>query len=243
MPKTLSDAAVVARIHVLIIWRALPVYIVILTLFPLAFLFFAKYLTPEGFPVGSRLVTGSIVFMLGVTIVNELSQTLLNERFNQHLKLIIAAPVSKGSYAAGVVAAGLLRGLISTYVILLFAPLFDVHIELSVWLLPLTLLCALSLTGLALVIGTWSPNAQMGNLLANTVGILVVFFSPIYFPLSRLPDWLQWPARFSPYTHAGSAIDAVLSGAGGFYDEMALLAAITAGALSLGIWGMRWRDI
>ncbi len=99
------------------------------------------------------------------------------------------------------------------------------------------------MTGVALVIGTWSPNQQMGNLLANSIGILIVMFSPIYYPISRLPDWLQWPARFSPYTHAASAIDAILSGAGGFYGELALLAAITAAAMALGVAGMRWRDV
>jgi ABC-2 type transport system permease protein len=194
-------------------------------------------------PGGNRLVTGSIVFSLGLTIVNELSQTLLNERFNQQLKLIVVAPVNKASYAGGVVAAGLMRGILGSYILLLFAPLFDIHIELSLWLIPLTLLCALSLTGIALVIGTWAPNATMGNLLANTVGILVVMFSPIYYPVSRLPDWLEWPARLSPYTHAGTAIDAVLSGSGDFYGEMGLLAAITVVAMAAGVAGMRWRDI
>lgn len=243
MSKLISDAVVVARIHFLIIQRSWAIYVVIFTLFPLAFLFFAKNLTPEGYPVGSRLITGSIVFSLGLTIVNELANTMVQERFNQHLKLIVVSPVHKVSYAAGVIASGLLRGLITCYVILLFAPLFGIHIHLSLWIIPLSILCALSLTGLALVIGTWSPNAQMGNLLANTVGILVVMFSPIYYPVSRLPELLQWPARLSPYTHAGTALDAVLSGSGGFYGEMALLAAITAVALTLGLAGMRWRDI
>lgn len=243
MLKGVTDAAVIARIHFLQIQRAWPIYSIVFILFPLSFLFFAKNLTPEGFPVGSRLITGSIVFTLGLTIVNDLSQTLINERFNYQLKLIIVSPVSKVSYATGVITAGLLRGVLSSYVILVFAPMFDIHIELSLWLVPLTLLSALSLTGVALVIGTWAPSASMGNLMANTLGILIVLFSPIYYPVSRLPEWLQWPARLSPYTHAGSAIDAVLSGAGNSYGEMGVLAGITAVALALGLYGMRWRDV
>jgi ABC-2 type transport system permease protein len=243
MSRFLAEAAVVAKIHFLYITRQIVVYMVVFTLLPLSFVFFAKYLTPPGVEVGSRLITGSIVFSLGITIVNELSQTLLNERFNQQLKLIIVSPASKASYAAGVVVAGLLRGLLSCCVILLFAPLFGIHIHLSPWLAPLALLCALSLTGLALVVGTWSPSPELGNVLANSAGILVVLFSPLYYPLSRLPEWLQWPARFSPYTHAASAIDAVLSGSGGFYGEMAVLAGLTLAAMALGVWGMRWRDV
>lgn len=44
-------------------------------------------------------------------------------------------------------------------------------------------------------------------------------------------------------THAGTAIDGVLSGAGGFYDEIGILALITAVTLTLGIVGMRWREV
>ena len=243
MRKVHDDAWTIATIHMLMISRQFAIYMVIFTLFPLSFLYFAKYLTPPGVPVGSRLITGSIVFSLGLTIVNELAQTLLNERFNQQLKLIIVAPVSKASYAIGVISGGLVRGLISSVTILLFAPLFGIEVHLSLWLIPMSLLCALSLTGVALVIGTWSPSQQTGNLLANSVGILIVIFSPLYYPLSRLPDWLQWPARLSPYTHAASAIDGVLSGAGHFYGETLLLLAITVVAMAAGIWGMRWRDV
>ncbi len=243
MPKIVRDSCTVAQIHFLAIWRDLPIYFIMFTLFPLSFLFFANYIVPEGVPVGSRLITGSIVFTLGVTIVNGIAQELLNRRFNNQLKLVIVAPVRKLSFAAGIISDGLLRGAIGAFVIIVFAPLFGIHIEFSLWLLPLTLLSALSLTGVALVIGTWSPTQEIGNVLTNTIGILIVFFSPIYYPLSRLPEWLQWPARLSPYTHAGSAIDAVLSGRGGFYGETAILAAITAVALVLGVAGMRWRDV
>ncbi len=243
MPKAMIDAWVVAKINLLGPWRMLPIYLLLFTLFPLSFLFFARNLTPPGITLSTRLITGSIVFGLGLTIVNDLSGTVLNERFNWQLKLIQVCPVSKSSYAVGVIMAGLVRGLVNAAIILLFAPLFGIHVHLTLWLVPLTLLCALSMSGIAFLVGTWAPSQQLGQVLANSVGILVVMFSPIYYPLSRLPAWLQWPARLSPYTHAGTAIDAVLSGHGGFYGEMGVLAAITAATLALGLWGMRWRDV
>jgi ABC-2 type transport system permease protein len=242
VPKAITDAWVVAKINLLGPWRMLPIYVLLFTLFPLSFLFFARNLTPPGIALSTRLITGSIVFGLGLTIVNDLSQTVLNERFNWQLKLIQVCPVNKASYAVGVIIAGLARGVVNAAIILLFAPLFGIHVHLSLWLVPLILLCALSLSGIAFLVGTWAPSQQLGNVLANSVGILVVMFSPIYYPLSRLPEWLQWPARFSPYTHAGTAIDAVLANRGGFYDEMIVLAAITALTLVAGFWGMRWRE-
>ena len=243
MPKVLRDAAIIARVHLLAIQREFFAYIVVLGLFPLGILFFARYLVPEGVPVGARLIAGSVVFSLGLTTVNNLSQIMVNERFNNHLKLIIVAPVHRLSYAIGVIAFSSVQGVTGALLVLLFAPLFGIHIELSPWLIPVGLLCALSMTGVGLLIGTWAPSAQAGNLLANTVGILVVMLSPIYFDLSRLPAWLQWPARLSPYTHAGAAMNSILSGAGDFQGEVGILAGITAVTLVLGIAGMRWRDV
>ncbi len=66
--------------------------------------------------------------------------------------------------------------------------------------------------------------------------------SPIYYPVSRLPDWLEPIARLSPYTYAANALDAILSGRGGFGDDVAILAAITAVSMTIGLAGMRWRE-
>jgi ABC-type multidrug transport system permease subunit len=79
-------------------------------------------------------------------------------------------------------------------------------------------------------------------MMANTLGILVVILSPVYYPIERLPGWLQWLVRFSPYTHAGEAMNRVLSGQGGFEREMLILAGITVVGLVIGILGLRWRE-
>jgi ABC-2 type transport system permease protein len=243
LPKPLVDALVVLRIESLQLQRRLVLYLVVMLLFPLGVLFFARYLLPEGVDVGPRLIAGSIVFNLGITVVNSLSQSIAWARFNHQLKLFQVRPLSRGAYAAGVTSFWVLLAVVNACLILLFAPLFGIDIQLSLWFLPLALLTALSMTGLALLIGTWAPSMQTGNLLSNVVGILLVMVSPIYFPLSRLPEWLQYPARLSPYKYAADAFDAILSGASGFYDEVAVLAAIAAAGLLLGVRGMRWREV
>jgi ABC-2 type transport system permease protein len=243
LPKSVTDALIIAQIQLLSIWRMLIFFPIFYVLFPMTFLFFARNLTPPGQPLSTRLVTGSIVFTLGISIVNELAQNLSNQRFSNQLKLVMAQPVSKLSFAAGFVMAGITRGIFTAATILLFAPAAGVHIVFGVWLIPLTLLAALSLTGLALVIGTCSPTREVGSMLANMIGIMIVFLSPVYFPLSRLPEIWQWPARLSPYTHAANAIDGILSGSGVAYGEIAILTAITAVTLTLGVMGMRWREV
>jgi len=199
-------------------------------------------LTPPGFDIGVRLVTGSLVFGLGLMTVNNLAQFILAERFNNQTKLVVVAPVHPLSYAGGILAYSVFQSLVTAAVILSFAPLVDIDITLSFWLVPLILLTAVSMTGIAIVIGTWAPSLEMGNMLANTLGILVVILSPVYYPIERLSEWLRWVARLSPYTHAGEAINRVLSGQGGFEREALVLAGITVVGLVIGIVGLRWRE-
>jgi len=135
------------------------------------------------------------------------------------------------------------RAVLGACLLLLFAPAFGIDIHLSVWFLPVAVLTAVSLSGLALVISTRTPTWEVGNMLGSVVGIFVALMSPIYFPASRLPDWMEPLALLSPYTYAADALNSILSGQAGFFDEMAILAAITVASLCIGIAGMRWREV
>jgi ABC-type multidrug transport system permease subunit len=183
-----------------------------------------------------------MVFSLGISTVNSLAQTLLTERFNHQLQMLVVAPVHRISYALGAIGFGALRGTAGSLIVLLAAPFLGFDIQATVWLLPIALLTAVSMAGMSLVIGTWSRDLMSGNLLAQVAGILVVMLSPVYFSLSRLPDWLQWPARLSPYTHAADAFQGSLSGQTPF-GEIGILFVLTVATISLGIAGMRWRDV
>ena len=244
MRKFASDALVIFEIEMLKARAWWPFYMMAVIVFPIGTLYFAKWLIPPGAEdlVGTRMMTGSLVFALGLMTVNNLAQVMLTERFNNTLKLVITSPVHPLSYAAGIVSFSLLLGMLTGAAVLSFAPVVGIDIHLSWWLVPVLALTSLSLTGIAVVIATWSPSAEVGNVMANMAGIMVTMLSPVYFPIERLPHWLRWVARFSPYTHAGAAVDRILSGRGGFGTEVALLAAITAGGLAVGVAGLRWRE-
>lgn len=244
MRKFLSDTLVILEIQLLKLRAWWPLYVVIIIVFPIGTLYFAKWLIPpsaEGL-VGTRLMTGSLVFALGLMTVNNLAQVMLTERFNNTLKLVITSPVSPLSYAAGVVTFSLLLGMVTAGAVLSFSPVVGIDIHLSWSLVPVLALTSLSLTGMGVVIATWAPTAEVGNLLANVAGIIVTMLSPVYFPIERLPHWLRWVARFSPYTHAGAAIDGILSGRGGYGHEVLYLALITTAGLGIGVAGLRWRE-
>jgi ABC-type multidrug transport system permease subunit len=242
MPKPINDALAIAWLEWLRYRAVLYVLTFILLLWPLAMLFLVRHIFPEDVAVGPRLIAGSIVFVLGLNSVNNTANTLVFWRFSYRLKLLISSPVHPASFAAGFLTVPVIHALLTASAVLLFAPLFGISIQLSPWFVPAALLTACSMVGLALVIGTWAPTRILGGQISQIACILLVMVSPIYYPVSRLPDWLQPVAQLSPFTHAANVFDDVLSGKGGFYGELTILAAITVVGLTLGLAGMRWRE-
>lgn len=244
MAKAASDALAIFQLEFLKMRVWLPFYAFNIIVAPIGLLLFAKALTPPGFggSVEVRLVTGSLVFGLGAMTVNNLAQLLAQERFTFQQKLVMTSPVHPLSYAGGVVAYAVVQAVVTAAVVLSFAPAFDIDIHLSLWLAPLILLTTLSMTGIAVTIATWAPTWEIGNLLANVMGLMVTLLSPVYYPIERLPEWLRWVARLSPYTHAGNAINDVLSGYAVPEREVLVLAAITVAGILIGVAGLRWRE-
>jgi ABC-type multidrug transport system permease subunit len=212
--------------------------------FPIGNLYFAQWLIPEGAGdlVGTRLLTGSLVFALGIMTVNNLAQTVLWERFSRMLNLVITSPIHPLSYALGVVGFSMLNAAVTAVVVLSFAPVVGIDIHLDWRIVPVIAATALSLTGVAVIVATWAPSQEAGNIFSNLLGIMVALFSPVYFPLERLPEWLQWPVRLSPYTHAAEAIDRILSDSGAVVMPLLYLGLITATTLVVGIKGLRWQE-
>jgi ABC-2 type transport system permease protein len=244
MRKALSDALVVFEIQMLKMRAWGPIYLLSIVIVPIGTLLFAKALTPPGQSdaVATHLISGALVFGIGIMSVNNLAQLMAMERFMNMLKLIVTSPVHPLSYALGVIAFSVVQGMITAGVVLAFAPALGISVHLSLWLIPILMLASLSMTGIGMVIATRSPSTEIAGMLANTVGIMVTLLSPIYYPIERLPHWLRWVAQMSPYTHAGQAVNAILSDSGGFGRESLLLLAITAVGLTIGARGLRWRE-
>jgi ABC-type polysaccharide/polyol phosphate export permease len=187
-------------------------------------------------------LAGAVVFGVGMQSVNGTGQVMVSERFEGQMTLFRTSPISQGSYVVGVTLFAAFTSLLTAVAVLGLGALAGVEYRFSLLLVPLLLMTALALPGIAVVIATHARTAQAGYMLSNTVGILVVFVSPIFYPIERLPVFLQWVARASPFTHAGAAFREVLTGGNDILMPMLVLFAFMMVTNVLGIARMRWRE-
>lgn len=190
----------------------------------------------------TRLLAGAMVFGVGMQSINTTGQIMVSERFQGQMKLFKTSPISQGSYVVGVTIFAAVAAALTAVMLLGMGAAAGVNLHLSPLLAPLIIVTGVALTGFAVLIATYAKTAQAGNMLTNTVGIIVVFLSPIFYPIERLPEVLQWLARLSPFTHAGQAFYEVLSGGSAILGQVVILLAFMVVTNALGIAKMRWRE-
>lgn len=81
-------------------------------------------------------------------------------------------------------------------------------------------------------------SPEKGTQLGFVAQGMVLVVSGVYYPVSVLPDWMQWLAKVSPATYALDGIrDAILEadGAGAMWDEIWSLLLIGAVTIPLGL--------
>ena len=82
-------------------------------------------------------------------------------------------------------------------------------------------------------------SPEKGTQLGFIAQGLLLVVSGVYYPVSVLPEWMQWLATISPATYALDGIrDAILEGAGltAMWDEIWPLLVIGAVSVPLGLW-------
>jgi ABC-2 type transport system permease protein len=122
--------------------------------------------------------------------------------------------------------------------------LFHLWIVPSPLIVLVMILSPLALSGLGALIGILSPNQQVSGVFANIFMVLVMFLSPVFVPISRLPGILQITARVLPPTYAADALRQTLSGSLtlAFLLDVAVLAAFSLGSFYLVTSRLDWRS-
>lgn len=175
-----------------------------------------SYLVPHITPtVAVFFATGAptlTLILMGLSVVpQETAQSRISGRFTY----IAALPVPRLAPMLADVTFWLIVQLPGTILTLVLAAVrFDVHFHVAALVVPAFVLVSLTAAAVGYAIAVSLPPAATGQV-TQFVSIALLLFSPINFPLDRLPEWLQDLHRGLPVTYMADVIRGGLTGSYG----------------------------
>ena len=165
------------------------------------------------------LLIGAVTWSYLGLIFEILTETIAWERWEGTIEYTFMAPLARAVHLGGMGLFAVLYGLLRTAVLFVVVALFfGLHLHTANFASALVLLAvaSFSFVGIGMVTAVLpliSPEkgAQLGYI---AQGLLLVV-SGVYYPVSVLPQWMQWLATISPATYALHGMRAaILKGAG-----------------------------
>lgn len=161
-----------------------------------------------GYSYTEFLIPG-LVAMSSMTQAFGIASEINIARFYWHIfEEFQAAPISPLAYVLGEVMAGMTRALMSVGVILLLGACFGVFLDYSLYFwLPMLLnsfVFAALAVALAMLVKSHADQAMINSFVITPMA----FLGGTFFPVERLPHWVQQVLSFLPLTHAAEAIRA-----------------------------------
>ena len=240
--KFAGDVFTVAETKLIAIRRSWYWFVLTALAVPLPIFYLVYSIAPDDREVVRRIMAGTLVFGASLTTGVIVGQGFANERFMGTLKMVVTMPVSKTAYVLGSLFYSSLTGALTAAVLLLFALIANVEMEIAWTLLPSIVLAALCIAGLTLFVVSFAPSIQVANIMTVLLGMVLAIISPVYFTMDQAPLVQRWLGFVSPLRYAADAIDASLSGRSDVLVELAVLSACAIAAMSLGLWKLPWRE-
>ncbi len=115
---------------------------------------------------------------------------------------ILATPVGPKELIAGEILFGGIKACVGGTVVLLVATAFRLVPSGEALLIPaLAFVAGLLFTSMALVVTSRSKSYEVFNYYFTLAIAPMYFFSGVFFPLSRMPEWVKAAAQVMPMTH------------------------------------------
>jgi ABC-2 type transport system permease protein len=130
-------------------------------------------------------------------------------------------PVPRMAYLAADLTIWLLSTLPGVILALVVGSLrYDFELHFSLLVVPAFTLVVLMATSVGYAIALLMPKAELVSVLTNLIIFSLFLFSPINFPVERLPNWLATIHRFLPVKYAADAVRGAL--VPGYSDRLGL---------------------
>jgi ABC-2 type transport system permease protein len=192
----------------------------------------------------TTLLIGAVVWAYLGILFEFLMETVAWERWEGTIEYTFMAPLSRAMHLAGQGIFAIMYGLLRA--IFLFSVcaflFFDLSMPNAQYFPAFVVLVVASVSFIGIgmmmsVLPLISPEkgTQLGFVAQGT--LLVV--SGVYYPVTVLPEWMQWIAKISPATYALDGIrEAILEGQGltAMWDEIWPLIVIGVVSIPLGLW-------
>ena len=168
--------------------------------------------------VTTILLVGAVVWAYLGIIFEILTETVAWERWEGTIEYTFMAPLSRPIHLFGMglfaIVYGVIRAVLLFAVVALFfhLQLADANFAAALVVLVVASISFIGIGMMTAVLPLISPEkgTQLGFV---AQGILLVV-SGVYYPVSVLPEWMQWLAKISPATYALDGIrDAIINGA------------------------------
>jgi ABC-2 type transport system permease protein len=214
--------------------RDLPLLIVIQLALAMGIVYGLAFLIPDIDPhAATYLATGAPTIALLIAGLQSFPAEISRDKLSGRHAYIAALPVPRLALPAARLAFSLIVQLPGTALAIVVAALrFNFALDISIVVVPALLLVAISAAAVGYGLGeVMRPEAAMqaGSFLA----ILILLFSPLNFPMERLPDALQAIHLVLPIKYMGDLVRWSLTGQ--FADEIALAFGIVTLWCALGV--------
>jgi ABC-2 type transport system permease protein len=188
----------------------------------------------------TTLLIGAVIWSYLGIIFEILTETVAWERWEGTIEYTFMAPVSRPVHLIGMgvyaVIYGLVRAGLVFFAVVAFIGIHLPHANYgaAVALLAIASISFIGVGMMTAVLPLVSP--EKGTQLGFVAQGLMLVVSGVYYPVSVLPDWMQWVAKISPATYALRGNRAqILDGAGIAWADVWPLLVIGAISIPLGL--------
>jgi ABC-2 type transport system permease protein len=167
----------------------------------------------------TKLLVGGVIWAFLGIIFEIVTETVAWERWEGTIEYTFMAPVSRPVHLIGMGLYAVLYGLLRAAAVFVAVVAFiGIHLPnanypASVALLAIASISFIGVGMMTAVLPLISP--EKGTQLGFVAQGLMLVVSGVYYPVSVLPEWMQWISRISPATYALRGIrNSMLEGAG-----------------------------
>jgi ABC-2 type transport system permease protein len=188
----------------------------------------------------TKLLVGGVIWAFLGIIFEIVTETVAWERWEGTIEYTFMAPVSRPVHLIGMGVYAVIYGLVRAGLVFLAVVAFiGIHVPhanygAAVALLAIASISFIGVGMMTAVLPLVSP--EKGTQLGFVAQGLMLVVSGVYYPVSVLPDWMQWVAKISPATYALRGDRAsILDGAGVAWHDVWPLLVIGAVSIPLGL--------